>query len=148
LTLTSEFQHLLKKLNNVFLIYTDHRVRYGKIDILDVFSGNKAIVSIQDEDLHEELLKEKSVNIALDEEEINHIDDDTIYFDPVGMKVFWTEKEIGVIKDFFYNGAHYVYEIELTDNKTILVPDVDAFVEETNIEERFIKLIEFEQFIY
>ena len=147
ITLTSGFEHLLAKLNNVFLIFTDHRVRYGKIDILKVIGENKALVNLQDSDLKDELSKEKSVNIALDEDEINSIDDENMYFDPVGMKVLWNEQEVATIKDFFFNGAHDVYEIEMNDKSLILIPDVEAFVIETNTDERFIKVVDLDQFI-
>ncbi|MCL2064494.1 MAG: hypothetical protein FWG98_08985 [Candidatus Cloacimonetes bacterium] len=147
LILTSAYQHLLEKISKVYLIYTDHRVRYGKIDILKVINEKQAVINILDKDLKDEAINEKSIKIAIDEEEINKIDETAIYFDPIGMRVFWESKDIGQIKDFFYNGAHYVYEIKLEDARLVLVPDVDAFIEETNIENRFIKLKEFEQFL-
>ena len=158
--LKAEYQHLLPRLNSVFLIFKDHRVRYGKIDILRIVNDNTAVIGIKDEDLLEELTGIESVRLALDEEDINLIDDESVYYDPVGMKVIWKDEEVGVIKDFFYNGAHYVYEIELLENvvaipcgcpssklQSILIPDVDAFVIETNVEERFIRVVDLDQFI-
>ena len=148
-----DYIHLIPKLSNIFLIFKDHRVRYGKIDILKVVNENTAVITINDEDLLEELSNIDSVKIALDEDDINQIDDESIYYDPIGMKVIWDGKEVAVIKDFFYNGAHYVYEIEMFSqdvaNKplSVLIPDVDAFVTETNIEERYIRVVGLDQFI-
>jgi ribosomal 30S subunit maturation factor RimM len=127
-------------------------VRYGKIDVLKIVNDNTAVINIKDEDLREELLDIDSVKIALDEDDINLIDDDSIYYDPIGMKVIWNDKEVAVIKDFFYNGAHYVYEIVLLTidsftGRVVLIPDVDAFVVETNVEERFIRVVDLDQFI-
>ena len=162
----AEYQHLLPRLNSVFLIFKDHRVRYGKIDITKIVNNNTAVINIKDDDLLEELIGVESVRLALDEEDINLIDDASIYYDPIGMKVIWKDEEVGVIKDFFYNGAHYVYEIEelsvdsfqlsvdsehvtapSSKLQSILIPDVDAFVVETNVEERFIRVVELDQFI-
>jgi len=149
--LKAEYQHLLPRLNSVFLIFKDHRVRYGKIDILRIVNENTAVIGIKDEDLLEELTGIESVRLALDEEDINLIDDESVYYDPVGMKVIWKDEEVGVIKDFFYNGAHYVYEIELGAGSwelgAVLIPDVDAFVIETNVDERFIRIVDLDQFI-
>ena len=165
-----DYLHLIPKLSNIFLIFKDHRVRYGKIDILKVVNDNTAVITINDEDLHEELKGVDAVKIALDEDDINQIDDESIYYDPVGMKVIWDGKEVGVIKDFFFNGAHYVYELDVARyvptkmdldvasriptkldvaNKpiSVLIPDVDAFVIETNIEERYIRVVDLDQFI-
>ena len=157
--LRAKFLHLLPKLSNIFLIFTDHRVRYGKIDIVKMIDKDKATIKIDDDDLLEELLAEESVNVCIDEDEINSLDEDNEYFDPIGMKVIWNEQDVGVIKYFFYNGAHDVYEIELHSDKNaiqeakskqklVLIPDVEAFVKETNIEKGFIKVVDLDQFIY
>jgi len=152
----AEYQHLLPRLNNVFLIFKDHRVRYGKIDILKIIGENKAVINVDDDDLLDELSAEESVNIALDEDEINSVDEESIYYDPIGMKVIWNDEEVAVIKDFFHNGAHYVYEIVLCDQtpdttrekeRVVLIPDVESFVIETNVEERFIRVVNLDQFI-
>ena len=146
-TLDQQYQQILPKLNNVFLIFTDHRVRYGKIDILKRIAENKAIIRIQDDDLHHEVSKERLVNLALDEMEMNSIDEDNIYYDPIGMKVIWNDEAVAVIKDFFFNGAHYVYEIEMKDSKLVMIPDVESFVKETNTEKNFIRVVDLDQFL-
>jgi len=148
----AEYKHLLPKLSNIFLIFKDHRVRYGKIDVLKIVNDNTAVINIKDDDLREEMLNVDSVRIALDEDDINLIDDDSIYYDPIGMRVIWNNEEVAVIKDFFYNGAHYVYEIECfavdsLTGRVVLIPDVEVFVVETNVEERYIRVVNLDQFI-
>lgn len=147
LNLKTEFQHILPKLENVFLIFKDHRVRYGKIDIIKILSDNKAVVSIKDTDILDELSLEDKIDISLDEDEINSLDDSNCYYDPVGMKVIWNTQVVAIIKDFFFNGAHYVYEIEMTDKQLFMIPDVEAFVVETNTQERFIRVVNLDQFM-
>jgi ribosomal 30S subunit maturation factor RimM len=145
--LKTEYLKFLPRLKEVFLIFKDHRVRYGTIDIIKVLTDNKAVVKIADPDLSDELSSEESVNLCLDEEEIYELDEENTYFDPVGMKVIWNEQEVAHIKDFFYNGAHDVYELEMTDGRLVLIPDVEAFVIETNIEQRFIRVVNLDQFL-
>jgi hypothetical protein len=77
----SEFLHLLPKLKNIFLIFKDYRVRYGIIDIAEIISINTAKITFRDYELQEEFTGIKSVRVALDEEEINMIDENTIYYE-------------------------------------------------------------------
>jgi len=163
LKLQKEFQHLLTKIDDVFLLFTDHRVRYTKI----IFTQNgqtrsKDIeVSFDDEDVIEEILgsgqrsadSEKRtansgrVQVCLDGDALSQIEDDDMYFDPVGMSVICDDEVVATIKGFFFNGAHDVYEILLADGREILFPDVDEWVTETNIPERYIKVRDLDQFI-
>jgi ribosomal 30S subunit maturation factor RimM len=104
-------------------------------------------VQINDEDIAQEALGEQSIQLSLDEEELNDLDDDSEYFDPVGMKVFHEGDDVAVISHFFHNGAHWVYELRLHDTKTVLIPDVERYVIETNTIERYIRVVDLDQFI-
>ena len=147
IVLVPEYQDYLGKLKSLYLIFKDHRVRYIKVDILRTIADNKALVTFDDEDLLQELISEDTLQVCLDEEELNSLDTENLYYDPEGMSVIWNDQNVGTIKDFFYNGAHYVYEITMDDGKLVLIPDVEAFVTETDIEKRFIRVVELDQFI-
>ncbi len=133
LNLKPEFQHLLPKLEKVFLIFKDHRVRYGTIKKIKIVGDNQAVLDFEDQDLVNEILKEDQISVYLDETEINSLDKDNVYYDPIGMKVIWENEKVAEITDFFFNGAHYVYELEMYDKRKILIPDVDSFVIFTDI---------------
>jgi ribosomal 30S subunit maturation factor RimM len=150
IVIKKEYQHLLPKLRNTFLIFKDHRVRYVSVEILNTLGENKAYISINDSDVAKEASVEEFTFVSIDEDEINQLDDETTYYDPIGMKVSWNSKEVGEIIHFFNNGAHYVYEIQLYDydKQVVLIPDVDDFVIETNTEERFISVRDLDKFIY
>jgi len=149
LIIKSDFKHILPNLSYVYLLFTDHRVRYGKINFLKQINDIKAVFSIDNIDLLEEIEKEKSVLVALDDEILNMLEGEQLYYDPIGMEVIWNSTIIGVISDFYYNGAHDVYEISLNKepSRNIYIPDVDRFVIETNPDERFIKVVDIDQFI-
>ena len=149
----SEFLPLIPKMNGVFLIYKDHRVRYEKMDVSS--QNGEDVVYIRDEDTLEEILKEQEVIVAIDKDTINEMDENDTYYDPIDMKVIWNDTEVATIKDFFYNGAHYVYELEINENikdqnmtQHVLIPDVEAFVIETDTKNRFIKVVDLDQFLY
>jgi len=138
------YQHLLTKLNQVFLIFKDHRVRYVSIGFIKALNEDKAIMSINDVDILQEVSTEESVGVYLEELELDNLDET---YDPIGMKVYWNGEVVATIKHFFYNGAHYVYELLMHDKSIVLIPDVERFVIETNIEERYIKVVDLDQFL-
>jgi ribosomal 30S subunit maturation factor RimM len=150
LKVDKEYSHLSEKLDNVFLLFTDHRVRYTKIDIEISEAGQKKakhwVVCIEDEDIMEELITQKSVTVCLDDELLNMIDEQSEYFDPIGMSVIWDSEEVATIVGFFFNGAHDVYEIKMMDSRVVLIPDVSDFVTETNVTDRYIKVVKLDQF--
>jgi len=146
LVLKPEYQFLASSLTNIFLIFKDHRVRYGTIEQQKLVSKKKTIVYFSDPDLREEINSEQRINIYLDEDGLNTLDEKNIKPNPIGMTVYWNENDVGIIRDFFYNGAHYVYEIAMTDNKNVLIPDVVDFVVETNITKNYIKVVNLDQF--
>ncbi|MCL1827832.1 MAG: hypothetical protein FWG20_07360 [Candidatus Cloacimonetes bacterium] len=147
-TLKAAYQRFLPEIKDVFLIYTDHRVRYGKIDILHVINETKAEIDIEDDDLKDELLQARQVGVYLDKEGIEQLEnDDSVYFDPIGMAVIWNEQEVARIVDFFWNGAHDVYEIKMSDERVVLIPDVLSFVIETDVEKRYIRVVDLDQFL-
>lgn len=143
LKLDKEYLHLSERLTEIFLIFKDHRVRYAKIDILSL-----GRIRIHDEDLIEEIGSEDYVQICLDDQALSLIDDEYEYFDPVGMNVICNDEIVGSIIDYFFNGAHDVYEIKLHDDSVILIPDVESFVMETNVPSRFIKAKDLDQFMF
>ena len=146
LKVKADYQKFLSRISDVFLIYKDHRVRYGKIDIIKAIKEGVALVDFEDLDLKEELEIEDSASVFIDEDMINQLDDENVYFDPVGMKVIWEGAEVAHIVNFFFNGAHDVYEIEMLDKRIVLIPDVESFVIETNLEERYIRVVDLDQF--
>jgi ribosomal 30S subunit maturation factor RimM len=145
--LDSEFRPTVSRLNDIFLIFTDQRVRYTQMEIKSL-SDRKIIVEIPDTDTLSEVLRESNVLVCLDDETLSSIHDDSEYFDPVDMSVIWNDQNVGKIAGFFDNGAHDVYEVALADGNSILIPDVPSFVIETNTTERFIKVVDLDQFIF
>jgi ribosomal 30S subunit maturation factor RimM len=122
-------------------------VRYGKIKVENK-KQKKYQISISDKNLYEEVINSQNVVLAIENRELEKIEDLLGYFDPVGMKVIWNDIEVATIKGYFSNGAHDVYELQLENGKEILIPDVEAFVIETNIKKRYIKVVDLDQFIY
>ncbi|MBN7772096.1 ribosome maturation factor RimM [Clostridium aminobutyricum] len=87
-----------------------------------------------------ESLKGKTVYIS--EDQLRELPEDTYYIrDLIGLPVK-DEKDIffGTLKDVLQNSAQDLYEIELEQEKTILLPAVSEFVLDINLEEKYIKV--------
>ncbi|MDD4154951.1 MAG: hypothetical protein PHY08_00065 [Candidatus Cloacimonetes bacterium] len=143
----TEFQDFISNLKQVFLIFKDHRVRYVTVNIVEIIDEKQYYLEILDDDVIKEIKQEHSISLCLNEEDIINIDNSNQYFDPIGMKVVWNNQEVAIIENFFFNGAHDVYEIKMNDGKIVLIPDVEAFVTETNLKDCYIKVQDLDQFI-
>ncbi|MBE7022784.1 MAG: 16S rRNA processing protein RimM [Ruminococcaceae bacterium] len=60
--------------------------------------------------------------------------------DLIGLSVKTEEGEIGILSDVLQTGAHDVYEITTTEGKKALLPAVSQFVEEINMDARYIRV--------
>lgn len=90
-----------------------------------------------------EALKESDVMIT--EEDLRELPEDTFYVrDLIGCKVLNANDpdaaEIGVIKDVMQNTAQDIYVIKTASGKEALIPAVGDFVDEVNIEAKYVKV--------
>lgn len=66
----------------------------------------------------------------------------------VGMRVLDAKRsERGVVTDVLRMPAHEVYEVRLPDGKQLLLPAIDEFVEELDVEGGFMVVPRFDEFI-
>ncbi|MGB9664253.1 MAG: ribosome maturation factor RimM [Ignavibacteria bacterium] len=96
----------------------------------------------------EDALKLKNLSIVIGEDELKKLDEDEYYIhNLIGLSVIDKDgKEIGKIVDVVTLASNDVYEIELTDNKKVFYPAVKDFIDEINIEKKFIRIKNYEGF--
>lgn len=88
-----------------------------------------------------EALKESDILIT--EADLRDLPEDTFYVrDLIGCTVFNAETgaEIGTIKDVLQNSAQDIYVIKTASGKEAMIPAVGDFVDEVNIDEKFVKV--------
>lgn len=87
-----------------------------------------------------EALKGKFVYIG--EDQLRELPEDTYYIkDLIGLSVIdENENKIGKLKDIIQNRAQDLYEIELENKNKTLIPAVEEFVLEINLDKKFIKV--------
>ena len=76
-------------------------------------------------------------HLYVTEEALNLEDDEYFLYDLIGCSVVNTEnEEIGVVKDVLEMPAHMVYLIKRLGKPDAMIPAVDAFIEEVDLETR------------
>ena len=114
--------------------YRIEKVRYQNDMVILKFKG-------VDDRNAAEALKESDVMIT--EADLKELPEDTFYVrDLIGCSVFNAETgtEIGTIRDVLQNSAQDIYVIKTAGGKDAMIPAVGDFVDEVNIEERFVKV--------
>ena len=113
-------------INDVFLVFTDHRVRYVTIE--DIRQNKFFWIKIKESDVIDEVIASQSVQYCLPKSLIENSqyqnDDDYL----TGMEVVVDNNIIGIVTESFYNGAHNILVVNTSDQKEIMIPVVDQYV--------------------
>ena len=113
-------------IKDIFLVFTDHRVRYVTIE--DIRQDKFFWIKIKESDVIEEVIACKSVQYCLPKSLVKSSqyqnDDDFL----TGMTVMVDNLTIGQVVESFYNGAHNTLVVNTTDQKEIMIPIVDRYI--------------------
>lgn len=133
--------------------YSDYKERFEEIETVFVedekyqivnarYMKDVAILKLEGvEDRNgAEALKDKDLYIT--EEMLRTLPEDTYYIkDLIGIKVTDSNGEyVGIVSDVLKNNAQDLYEIELENKKKFLLPAVEEFVLNINMEEKTMKI--------
>ncbi len=122
--------------------YEIEKVRYQKGMVILKLAG------VDDRNAAEAL---KESDILITEEDLRELPEDTFYVrDLIGCKVFDAARcgeegvndaaQIGEIKDVLQNSAQDIYVVKTASGKEAMIPAVGDFVDEVNIEEKYVKV--------
>lgn len=115
-------------LNEFFVIIDEDKIRFIVTEKLTK-KGRLLSGRFKNPEIVAELRKAAKVWLALNKEAYN----DLVFPEEklIGLHVFHQDIEIGTVTDLFYNGAHNVLIIKLTDeDRTIMIPEVDVYITE------------------
>ncbi|MDO9578025.1 MAG: hypothetical protein Q7J16_09080 [Candidatus Cloacimonadales bacterium] len=127
-------------LEDIFLLFTDNRVRY--VTVTEIDSKTSIKLKIDAEDILADAAQDGNVTVMLPQEDIDQMTNELSGEDLSGMKVFFQDRLLGIVVESFFNGAQEVITIESKDGKEIMVPLVDAYVVEIDEEKIVLKNIE------
>lgn len=105
--------------------------------------GNKVIVKIKDINDRNEVESLIPFTIWLERSHFEDIDEDEVFLsDLLGLNVFDTDNnQIGVVKNFYDNGAQAVLVIKLDEGSSVELPFVEAFFPEVDLDGEKITMI-------
>lgn len=141
--LNPDFQNSISHLTHLFVIFTDHRVRYATVKKAKLIQGKWYIKFIEPEILLE-MKDQINMQIAIDTNELSVIDDED-YYEPVGMQVIYGTELVGEVIDWFSNNAQDIFVVKETEGNELMIPDVDYYIEKTDIENQKIYVKNLEQ---
>lgn len=135
---------------------TDYKERFKELKSVYIEDCNDKEYEIENVRYKNELviLKFKNVNdrneseklrnkfIFINKDKVRELPKDSYYiYDLIGLKVYSTNTEyLGKLTNVIQNSAQDLYELELEDNRKVLIPAVKEFIKEVNIKEGFIKV--------
>jgi len=122
-------------------ITLEHKGERKDFPLEDVkfLNGGVVVLKVTGIESPEEATLYKNASLVIPEEELFPLDEDMFYeHELIGCRVFDGEKEIGSLKEIFFNGGTDVYVVESSEGKEIMIPAVKAFVKEINTDERTI----------
>jgi ribosomal 30S subunit maturation factor RimM len=115
---------------DVFLLFTDNRVRYVTITEINTQSSLK--IKIDDAEIQSEAALDGNVTVMLSQNDVDHYFNESNEEDLIGMPVYFLGKKLGKIVESFFNGAQEIITIQTEIDKEILIPLVDKFIREIN----------------
>ena len=124
-------------LQDVFLFFTDHSVRYVKIED----NLNAKMLKIDDLEITRDAAEDGKVLVMLPQEDITMLLDEHDISNYIGMKVHFADSIIGQVKETFFNNAHNILIVELINGNEIMIPVVDYYVEQIEGNEIYTKNI-------
>lgn len=132
--------------------YSGYKERYEELDRIIVenteyeiekvrYQQEMVILKLAGVDNRNDAEAMKNKDVFITEEDLDELPDDTFYIrDLIGLQAVDDSGRIGIVKDVLQPSAQDVYVIKTDSGRDILVPAVNEFVKEVNLEEGFIRL--------
>ncbi len=139
------FQPDYLSINDFFLIFSKNRVRFvTKEHIIE--SDRKILIKFKEPELLPDLAGQK-VKVCLSKKDINFIQAGTDYINTNGFNVMFKQQLIGVVVDFFDNGAHGVIVVKNVNEKEFMIPFIDIYISKISEERRLVFVQDVEDLI-
>lgn len=143
--LNPDFLDYFERISHLFVIFTDHRVRYVTVKNAKIIKG-KHYIKLVEPEIMLEIEKQTNLQAAIDQEIFTELTSDE-YYDPIGMKVMNNNMLFGEIIDWFSNNAQDVFVVKDNSDNELLIPDVDVYVQDIDYENRIIYTKNIEQLL-
>ncbi|MBN2461863.1 MAG: hypothetical protein JXB60_09690 [Candidatus Cloacimonetes bacterium] len=122
----SNFQDRFLTLRDIFLVFKDKRVRL--VTLTREVREQTMVVGLLEKDVLEEIRKSGPVEVMIAPEDLRLLEYSPDFYDPLGKKAIYLGKEMGIIRDYFFNSMYDVYIIQLGNGKEVMIPAVDHYI--------------------
>ena len=120
------YRSMFSELEELYLIFNSDRVFYVTISER-MRKDNKTWIKLKEEGVSEEQFLHKDVVIAIEETATKREESSLNYL--LGYQVIFAGKELGIVEDFFFNGAQDVLQIVDNQGTEYLVPFVEYYID-------------------
>ena len=134
------FQPFYLDLKDLFLVFTDHRVRYVTID--KVIGGNKLKIRFEETEVTKEAAEHGKVQVMLSDEDMEEVLAKHDSESDIGKYVIFQNQNIGFVVDILITPAHNILIVVLSDETEIMIPDVEFYISKKDKQNIFVKNIE------
>lgn len=126
-----DFKPVFSALTECYLIFNSDRVFYVTISDKKIVDKKLRIRFVED-GIDEERPLHKEVTIAIDSASTSDDEPEAEELELIlGYRVLFQDAPVGILEDYFYNGAHYVLQITDEAGGEVLVPWVPYFINAT-----------------
>lgn len=119
------FQPDFLSIRDVFLVFTDHRVRYVTVKEFREKHG-KLFFSIEETEVMEELFGERNVKIMTERNFSNGEQNESSSL--IGFQIVADNAILGFVEHVFDNGAHEILECKTAQQKDFMIPNVAFYI--------------------
>ncbi|HPB18914.1 MAG TPA: hypothetical protein PLL35_03585 [Candidatus Cloacimonas sp.] len=121
-----EYRTIFSELEELYLIFSSDRVFFVTISER-MRQGNKTWIKLMEDGVSEEQYLHRDTVIAIEETEQDRETPSLNYI--IGYQVLFAGEELGIVEDFFFNGAQDVLQIVNSKGTEYLVPFVDYYID-------------------
>lgn len=132
--LSTNFQNIEQLIEKDVIISKDDDIQLLKIKDIKSFNGKKALVDFYNITKLEDAKKILNYSLYIRKDLIEDFDD---FYDIIGYRVFYENKDLGEVKDIMETSAH---DILVVGDKEILIPYIDVFVKNIDDDKKIIEV--------
>lgn len=118
--------------SHLFLVFKNHSVRY--MTVTGIRQGSGTYITFAESDDLQEALEQGPVSVMLPREDVTRIQEEEGIVDFIGMTVVYRDAEIGSVEDIMETKAHDILEVITPEEKEILIPVVEYYLEAIDVE--------------
>jgi 16S rRNA processing protein RimM len=122
--------------SHMFLVFKNHSVRY--MTVTGIRQGSGTYITFAESDDLQDALAHGPVSVMLTQEDVIRIQEEEGIVDFTGMTVVFDDAEIGSVEDIMETRAHDILEVITSEEKEILIPVVEYYIQAIDVENRVI----------